>query len=83
MTLNPFRPPRPRNRVSIRTVLRHMPSDGCMLVFNAVHVSWRTKAHDEGLSTHVCDPQIPRNNGQGVKPQAKYRDLYITPGVWS
>lgn len=54
--------------VSVKRIIDAIPDDGCLLVFNGYHATWRVKAADTGvLSCHVLDD----------KQYAKIRDMII------
>lgn len=64
----------PSERKKIRLMFDNIPDDGCILVFNAVHATWRARVAEDygGLFTvHACDKE------RALKTE-KVRDLYIT-----
>ena len=69
---NPFTP----KGSGVSELMRSIPKDGCLLVFNAHNVgTWRTVAYRFGLSVFVTNPGVAHAWNYQVP---KTRDLYIT-----
>lgn len=62
--------------ISVRQMIEWIPSDGCLLVFNADHPNWRVKVSETGvLRCHVADNG--HHNDDAPRYQ-RFRNLYIT-----
>ncbi len=57
------------SHLSVRKIIQAIPNDGCLLIFNADHPNWRSRACETGvLRCHAIDD----------RPYQRIRDLYIT-----
>lgn len=72
--VNPFHVPVTKKKFvrknnSMRAIVEQIPDDGCLLVFNGYHISWKSLANRMGYTVFVCDPFSDT--------PAAFRDLYI------
>lgn len=70
--------------LNTKKLLRHIPEDGVLLIFNGVEASWRDAAYRfnrDACQVHVCDYRLPTTPGRKIRPRR--RDMMITLTVVS